>query len=110
MSAIDCAVTNELRASWAEVRSECLSRAVSAVYCAAVTPAGRSNSSNCARMASSTCLTRYKTVAGAASAGLRLATRPVWCQPNRYSRRECRPDVVVDLEDLVEPRDLEQLP
>ena len=58
MSAIDCAVTNELRASFADVMSSWRSSTVSAVYCSAVSPAGRTMSSSRARAASSTCLTR----------------------------------------------------
>ena len=45
MLAIDWAVTKELRASWATDMSGWRSRTVSAVYCKAVSPSGRSNSS-----------------------------------------------------------------
>jgi hypothetical protein len=67
MSAIDCAVTNEDLASCAEDMSGRRSSTVSAVYCKAVRPNGRTMSSSRARTASSTCLTRYSSSGGAGS-------------------------------------------
>lgn len=56
-SAIDCAVTNESRASCAADSPSCRSRTVSAVYWSAVIPDGLTSSSRWERTTSSTCFT-----------------------------------------------------
>lgn len=80
MSAMDWAVTKELRASCAADRSGWRSCAVSAVSCSAVSPVGWTRSSRCDRMASGSLLITEVEVQAAACAdrvdqGLQLRRR-----------------------------------